>query len=124
MTLIQLPLKTVSEQIIAPSPPQVVPQPAAEYTLVVPVSGETVNVGSNRAGIIINPVSTIATLTIVLPENPTDRQVCTIAGGSCSVILVTLVSSASIASEINSLASGASVHYYYHSAQNTWYRVG
>lgn len=97
-------------------------------TYYTPTTGSTISLLATSESNIIEPTSTIATLTINMPTTPVDSQIFTMTAGNFGVTALTInpvgPTSATFATSaiITTLPAGASVAYQYRQPTNRWYR--
>lgn len=88
----------------------------------VPTAGATVNMGNGQNSILLlDPAGTLATLTVVLPVNPSDGDRATI---STSQILTALTITGTIVGTLTTLALSGFASFKYNQASAKWFRVG
>lgn len=88
-------------------------------------AGGTVNIPQGTSTYMLEPGSTLATLTVNLPPNPADGQQCVIATYNVVTALTMGVqtASATIVGAATAAAANASYGYQYRATSNKWYRL-
>jgi hypothetical protein len=103
--------KTVEERLI----------PQIQY--VAPTAGATVNVNNNGyTRLVLDPATTLATLTVTLPGSPQDGDTVEIA--TSQIITTLTLNGGTIISAIATLALGGFATYLYNSTAGKWFRIG
>lgn len=85
-----------------------------------PTTGQSVTM-DNVSTLLVDPAGTLATLTIVLPTAPADKQRAKI--GSSQIITVLTVTG-TIVGTLTTLALGGYAEFIWYSAASKWFRVG
>jgi hypothetical protein len=97
---------------------------AGQVETIVPTTGQTKTISDTTNLYIMNPAGTLATLTVVMPTNPYDKQIITIA---TSQIITALTLNAGAGQTIlnvpTTLAAGGFCSYVYILANTKWYRL-
>ena len=95
-------------------------------------AGSTVTVTASNSWLVVNPASTLATLTVTMPASPTDGQVVEISFGgtitSGNVVTSLTVSPNSgqtllQATTPSSVEAGETIRYRYKSSNTKWYKI-
>lgn len=95
--------------------------PSVQYTT--PSAGNTVNVNnSGHIRLILNPATTLATLTVTLPSGASDGDVVEIC--SSQIITTLTLNGGTIVGAIAALAVGGFATYVYSATADSWFRNG
>jgi hypothetical protein len=89
----------------------------------VPSAGEIITITSGTSVLIVNPVSTIATATIIFPSSPVNGQTLAITFGA-PVTALTVTSTETINGPITSGTSNSYAKWVYSTIGTTWFRIG
>ena len=88
-----------------------------------PASGATINVADNCGYYLLRHLSTIATLTVNFPVNPTDGQRFTLAAWSI-VTALTLASGGTIRGTLTTILANGFATWSWRASSTTWTRIG
>lgn len=94
------------------------------YQLNIPLTGGSVTIADHIGTEILNPAGTIATLTVTLPANPKDGQICRITS-SQTVTALTLNASAgkTYSGTVTTITADAPLAFQYQASGLNWYKI-